>query len=131
LKTVGEIRSLVAYELSIITNPARRGALEQLLIAPVIRERDWDYKPPDQRYTYWCVAEAHDREIELAYCEHGFGPTFPWGWLYKRDPTFGNDGQWNWYLEEAFVRSGLWLGYVGGLDEEAFRKPPEERFPNG
>jgi hypothetical protein len=126
MKTPDEIRALVARELSIITNVKRRQALELLLIAPVLRERAWDYGPIDQDFSYWCVAETPNREIEFAYCENGFGPTFPWGWLYQKDPTLGSDAQWNWYLEEAYMRSGVWKGL--DAEPEAFDLSPEERL---
>jgi hypothetical protein len=70
----------------------------------------------------------------LVYCEEGFGPQFPWGVLFNdpsgqaasEDLTLGMDAQWNWYLEEAFVRSGLWPGRLGR--DEPLHLPPEERF---
>jgi hypothetical protein len=65
----------------------------------------------------------------LVYCDQGFGPGIPWGFLFTRDPmstTMGMDSQWNWYLEEAFVRSGLWPD--GFCDGDAILLSPEQRF---
>ncbi|HEV8581928.1 MAG TPA: GNAT family N-acetyltransferase [Thermoanaerobaculia bacterium] len=112
---------------AIVADPARREALRAILIEPVLGERSWSYGAPDERFQYWAVAEVPEREIELAYCEQGFGPEFPWGFLYFRDPSLGMDAQWNWYLEEAFMRANLWPGLMS--EDEPLHLSPEERFP--
>ena len=105
------MRQLVSRELDLIRAADRRAALEALIIAPRLEEREWDYgQPAGQRYPCWVVAEAQD--VILVYCQHGFGPEFPWGFLFKRESSLGMDSQWCWYLEEAFVQSGLWAGFV-------------------
>jgi hypothetical protein len=107
----------VARELATVRDVARRDALRAMLLAePRQEERDWSYGAPGERFPYWVVAEAPERGIILVYCEQGFGPEFPWGFLFIDAPgdvtrygrTLGMDAQWSWYLEEAFVRSGLW-----------------------
>lgn len=126
---VDTLKALVAHELEIIADPGRRRALEAILVEPVIRERGWDYGEADERYRYWAVAESPEHGgIELAYCERGFGPEFPWGFLFADEDSLGMDAQWNWYLEEAFVRAGLGGGSRAGMDE-AYHLPPEVRFP--
>jgi len=96
-------------------------------VPPRVEEREWDYGWAGQRYAYWVVAEA--RGIVLVYAEEGFGPEFPWGVLFTGNPeSLGNDAQWNWYLEEAFVRSGLWTGSTKPGMEEAYHLSPEQRF---
>jgi hypothetical protein len=125
---------LVTRELALIENPERREALRRLLVPPRLEERDWEYGAPGERYPFWVIAEAPDLGITLAYCEQGFGPESPWGFLVtdeRETATLGMDSQWNWYLEEAFVRSGLWKGPVKPGFEEAFHRPPEERFGGG
>jgi len=127
------IRALVAAELAIVQDAARRTALEALLVEPRREARDWDYGQPDERYPYWVVAEALGPGVILVHCEHGFGPGMPWGFLFTGEPGLGSlgmDSQWGWYLEEAFVRSGLWTGPVGPPDEEAFHLSPAKRFGN-
>lgn len=125
---IGTLKALVARELEIIADPERRRALEAILVEPVMRERSWDYGAEDERYRYWLVAESPGQGgIELAYCEEGFGPQFPWGFLFPDEDSLGMDSQWSWYLEEAFVRAGLWRGSRGR--DEAYHLPPEVRFP--
>ena len=90
------------------------------------------YGEPGERYPYWVVAESIERGIILVHCAQGFGPEFPWGFLITGAPTsaerttLGMDSQWNWYLEEAFVRSGLWPGRLAR--NEPIHLPPAERF---
>jgi hypothetical protein len=126
-----QVKALVAEQLAMIEDAARADALCALLLPePRLEVRAWDYGAPDERYPYWVVAEARERSILLVYCEQGFGPEFPWGFLFiENDPraeSLGMDAQWNWYLEEAFVRSGLWPGRLG--PDELLHLPPEQRF---
>jgi len=126
-----QVKALVAEQLAMIEHAARRDALRALLLPePRLEVRAWDYGASDERYPYWVVAEARERSILLAYCEQGFGPEFPWGFLFmendSRAESLGMDAQWNWYLEEAFVRSGLWPGRLGA--DEPMHLPPEKRF---
>jgi hypothetical protein len=126
-----QIRSLVSRELDIIDDPARRAGLEALLIEPRSEERDWDYGAPGDKYPYWVVAESTSRKTMLVHCEGGFGPEMPWGFLFSGDQdhsTLGMDSQWCWYLEEAYVRSGLWTGFVKPAYGESFHQSPATRF---
>jgi hypothetical protein len=126
------ILRLVGRELALIAQPARRAALERLLVNPRREARAWDYGEPGEQYPYWVVAEAPGRGLILVYCEHGFGPDMPWGFLPTDEPEFGSlgmDSQWGWYLEEAFVRSGLWGGPT--FIDEPWRLSPEARFRSG
>jgi len=123
------IANFVKAELALIDDPRRAESLKAILVEPRQEVRDWDYGVPGTRYPYWVVAESHDRGILLVYCEHGFGPEMPWGFLLADNPeeiTLGMDSQWGWYLEEAFIRSGLWDGFSN--EDEAWHRPPDERF---
>jgi hypothetical protein len=127
--TLEQINALVSEQMRIIARVDRRDALERLLVPPRQEVRDWDYGLPGERYAYWVVAESVDRGIILAHCSQGFGPDMPWGFLFTNDPngmTLGMDAQWSWYLEEAFVRSGLWPHGLSAGD--AILLPPERRF---
>lgn len=128
------VRTLVAEQLAIIRDPARREALASLLVELRTEEREWDYGAPGTHYPYWVVAEAQSRRVILVYCEHGFGPESPWGFLFTDEPEFatlGMDSQWDRYLEGAFTRSGLWSGPVDEIEREAFQLRPEDRVPGG
>jgi len=129
-----DIPRLVAEQLALVRRPERRRALESLLVEPREEWREWDYGEPGEGFAYWVVGEALEQGIVLAYCEHGFGPQFPWGILFVDAPgqvspephTLGMDAQWNWYLEEAFVRAGLWAGARD--PDELWMLSPKERF---
>jgi hypothetical protein len=46
----------------------------------------------------------------------GFGPGMPWGFLFKDEPDFatlGMDSQWDQFLGDTFVYSGLSKGIRG------------------
>lgn len=130
---VSEVMALVAEQVEMIADTRRRDALRSLLLPEPRREvRDWDYGASGVRYPYWVVAESVERGIILVHCSEGFGPEFPWGFLFTGAPanaermTLGMDSQWSWYLEEAFVRSGPWPGRTSQI--EPFDLPPSERF---
>src|SRR5687767_14378766 len=93
------IRSVVARDLDLIEDPARRDALRALLVQPREELRTWNYGPPNTRYSCWIVAEDPERQVVLAYCEQGFGPEMPWGFLLypSGDNSLGTDAQWDWY----------------------------------
>jgi hypothetical protein len=123
------IQALVDAQLALIEDSERREALAKLLVPPRQEERDWDYGVEGEQHPYWVVAEAPARGVILVYCEHGFGPEEPWGFLFTDEPEFtslGMDSQWGLYLEEAFVFAGLWKGKTSMSD--AFHKSPEQRF---
>src|SRR4051812_46424416 len=121
MATADEVRILVAEQLAQIPDRARREALKSILIEPRLEKREWDYSPERKELSYWVVAESPDQTMALAYSDEGFGPEFPWGWLPNHataSGTLGMDVQWNWYLEEAFVRSGLWEGPFTSDDDK-------------
>ena len=129
-----ELSAVIARELALVDDPDRREALRSILVDPRREEREWDYGAPGQRHSYWVVADASERGTILVYCQEGFGPEFPWGFLDTDGPradSLGMDSQWCWYLEEAFVRSGLWTGSVKPDFDEPFHMSPEERFGGG
>ena len=130
MTTFAQIRDLVREQIAMVSDSARRRALEALVLdEPRLEERPWDYGKPGEHLPYWVVAEEPGRGIILVYCDEGFGPEFPWGFLFTGDArwsSLGMDSQWAWYLEEAFVRAGLWPDGLG--DDEVLHLPPEERF---
>ncbi|MEP6622673.1 MAG: hypothetical protein ABJE47_25350 [bacterium] len=126
-RTASQVQSLVAAQVALVEDLARRKALATILVEPRPEDRDWDYGKPGDRYRCWVVAQ--DRGMVLVYCDQGFGPEFPWGAIPEEaDESLGMDAQWCWYLEEAFVRSGLWQGAMKPGLEEAFHASPAERL---
>ena len=116
MTTSRQVQRLVEEQVAAVPGAARRDALRALLLAePRREERDWDYGDAGERFPYWVVAESPERRIILVYCDQGFGPESPWGFLRTDAPgettpegtTLGMDAQWSSCLEEAFVRSGL------------------------
>jgi len=108
-----EVKALVARQAAVVADATRREALRGILLpVPRREERDWEYGEAGERFPYWVVAESPARGIILVYCEQGFGPESPWGFLFVDAPTeaertLGMDSQWHRNLEGAFVHSGL------------------------
>jgi hypothetical protein len=101
------VRTLVAAALARIASAERRVALEAILIEPRLQLRDWDLGEPGARYRTWLVAEDPKSGTGLAYCEYGYGPERPWGYVPVGFLSLGDSAQWYPTLEEAFLASGL------------------------
>ncbi len=101
------MRTLVEAELARIASPERRMALEAILVEPRLQLRDWDLGEPGARYRTWLVAQDPKSGIGLAYCEYGYGPARPWGYVSVGFLSLGDSAQWYPTLEEAFLASGL------------------------
>ena len=128
--THDQILALVEEQMRGIQHECRRKELQRLLVTPRPEKREWDYGTIEEEYEYWVVAESEVHGVVLVYCDQGFGPDMPWGFLFNHDPEFatlGMDSQWNWCLEEAFARSGLWLG--GIADDDPIHLPPNGDRP--
>ena len=105
-----KIVELVELELAKITDAQMSERIRQLLVPPYPVLRDWDYSPPDSRYTCWTVLEHRDSNTGIAYCEQGFGPTHPWGLVHLSGPhmSIGMDCSWYQSLEDAIRESATW-----------------------
>lgn len=104
-KSLVELEALVDGELARMS-AARRTSLGRLLVPPVLREIPWDYGRAGERHACWIVGRAPDGLVSLAYCDAGFGPAFPWGYLFEPDDGMGMDAQWHSGLEDAAIGAG-------------------------
>lgn len=105
--TTPDIAWLVDRELSRIGDPARRAGLEALLQPPGGLTLAWDYGTENERFDCWQVGCSPDRRALLVYCERGFGPEFPWGFVFADEGSMGMDSQWHSGLEDAGIVAGL------------------------
>jgi hypothetical protein len=84
--------------------------IRQNLVGPRQITLEWDYGPdPDAPVTYvgWVVLEDLVAGARVVYCEHGFGPSCPWG-LVSLDsdiPNMGMDSGWFTSFLNAFFDS--------------------------
>ena len=44
--------------------------------------RGWDFGEPGQKFPCWIVLDHLPTNTCIAYCENGFGPSYPWGLLF-------------------------------------------------
>jgi len=108
--TALHISGLVEAELARITSPQVSALLRSLLVTPRCERRAWDYGEPGTEYPCWIVAEHSPSNTAFAYCEQGFGPSFPWGllWISGEHLSIGMDGAWYESLEEVVRESRAW-----------------------
>ncbi|PXX58078.1 asparagine synthase [Nocardia tenerifensis] len=108
-----EMAMLVADEVAKIHSVKLVESLQGYLVRPRVCMLDWDYgdRHPEfrePRYPGYIVAEFPESGTGIAYSEHGFGPTYPWGLIWLERPGFGMDSGWFATLEAAFRDSMAW-----------------------
>jgi hypothetical protein len=105
-----QVSALVETELARISDPMTSALIRTLLVAPRCEPRPWDYGAPDTKYPCWIVAEHAPSGTAFAYCEEGFGPSFPWGMLSISGEhlNMGMDCGWYESLEEVVRESFTW-----------------------
>ena len=108
----GGVTELVERELAAISDPPVRDLVHRLRVEPSPVDRDWDYGAPDERFECWTILEHGPSNTGVAYCDAGFGPTFPWGlvFLSGRHMNIGMDSAWFATLEAAVRESMAWDG---------------------
>jgi hypothetical protein len=85
--------------------------IRRYLTEPRLEYRNWGYKDGTQ-YPCWIIAVDRESKTVLAYCEHGFGPSSPWGILSDSSEAgeMGMDCCWFTRLEDAIRQSVMWKG---------------------
>jgi hypothetical protein len=111
-RSTSEIEKLVASEVLRVGQPELAERIKKMLVPVRCETREWDYGEPGKGYPCWIVAEHPDSNTAFAYCEHGFGPGYPWGLLSiaGQHMSMGMDCGWFVSLEEAFRDSFAWDG---------------------
>ncbi|MCA9216625.1 MAG: hypothetical protein KDB27_26325 [Planctomycetales bacterium] len=104
------VQKKVLAEVANITDEAVLSAIKPLIVPPRCEMRGWDYGEPEQEFPCWIFLDHVPSNTCIAYCEHGFGPSDPWGLLaiageYLR---MGMDCGWFSNLEDAFRESMAW-----------------------
>src|SRR5687767_7944866 len=102
-----EIESLTAAELGRIRDPARRARAASMLARPRVQSIEWDYGVPGERLDCWVVGMRSDGQVAIVYCDTGFGPERPWGFVHPDEDSVGMASQWHASLEEALAAADL------------------------
>lgn len=102
-----DIESLTTAELGRIRDPARRARAAAILITPRVQSIEWDYGVPGERLDCWMVGMRSDGRVAVVYCDLGFGPERPWGFVFPDDDSVGMASQWHASLEEALAAAGV------------------------
>ena len=109
---LSEFESLLAAQIEHIEQPELRHCVEEHLVPPRLEERAWDYGQEGQTFPCWICLEDRQSNTAIAFCEQGFGPTYPWGLLFidGEHTSMGMDSGWFVNLEEAVRESMFWDG---------------------
>ncbi len=107
-----DIEELVAKQVASISQPDLVQTVRRLLVPPRCEARPWNHGAPNQTCPCWIVAEHRPSNTAIAFCESGFGPSYPWGLLFVAGPhlSMGMDSQWFVSLEEAARDWRAWEG---------------------
>jgi hypothetical protein len=107
-----EVDEILVSEISKIAQPDLITTIESRRITPRSEIRDWDYSPKDAQYECWVCVEDISSKSCVAYCQEGFGPTYPWGLLelHGDNASLGMDAQWYRTLEDAVRAASFWAG---------------------
>jgi hypothetical protein len=102
----------VDLELQRIKDAKLAHRIRELLVPPYPIERAWDYGSPGEHFTCWTVLEHRPSNTGIAFCNEGFGPSYPWGLVFLDGPHtgIGMDSGWFASLEEAMRDSAAWDG---------------------
>jgi hypothetical protein len=112
---IAKIKVLVDEELARILPAGRRDELATFLCEPHATTLGWDYGASGARVPVWIVAKSTDGEAALVYSDTGFGPSFPWGYVWVSNDSCGMDSHWHSGLEDAAILAGFLsvpFGYV-------------------
>ena len=104
------ITDLVNNQLATISDPTLVAVIRRFLVTPYAVHRDWDYGTPGQKYECWTILEHPPSNTGVAYCESGFGPSYPWGLVFLSGihTSIGMDSAWYANLEDAVRESSAW-----------------------
>jgi len=110
MKDAKSISELVEREILKITDAGIAQRITELLVSPYPVDRSWDYGTPDEQFTCWTVLEHPPSNTGIAFCDQGFGPSYPWGLISLSGPHMGigMDSGWFVSLEEAMRDSMAW-----------------------
>ncbi len=106
-RTPEEIEALTTAELARIRDPARKARAAEILTKPRMQSIGWDYAVPGDRVDCWLLGLRSDGQVAVMYCDDGFGPERPWGFVFRHEDSAGMAGQWHASLEETLAAAGV------------------------
>jgi hypothetical protein len=112
MQTAVKISRLVEQQVARISDRRLANRVKELLVAPYLVVRAWDYGAEGESYPCWTVLEHRASNTAIAFCSEGFGPAYPWGLVFLSGDhmTIGMDAAWYATLEDAMRESMAWDG---------------------
>jgi len=77
--SAASITALIERELATLRESRVVDHIRGLFVTPECQMRAWDYGRPGETLPCWLVLAHKASNIGIAYCDHGFGPSMPWG----------------------------------------------------
>ena len=107
-----EFQAILTAQIEAIEQADLRSCVQEHLVDPRLEQRGWDYGDDGQTFQCWIGVEDRVSNTAIAYCEHGFGPEYPWGLLFLdgEPSSMGMDSGWFVSLGEAVRDSMFWDG---------------------
>jgi hypothetical protein len=104
------LKNFVDAELQHVSDERVATHIRGLLADPYIELRNWDYGAPGEQFPCWVVLAHRKSNTGIAYCEHGFGPSSPWGLITLNaddpmDMSIGMDSGWFPTFLDAYFES--------------------------
>jgi hypothetical protein len=114
MEAADQIVTLVREQLAHFSDTKVMTRVSDLLVAPRLVSRRWDYGQSGEMFDCWIVLEHRESNTGIAYCSKGFGPKCPWGLLFlegdEQVMSIGSDSAWYIKLEDAFRESWAYEG---------------------
>ena len=107
---LAEVEKLFNAEINSISQSELIATIDEHKIPLRIESREWDYSNNFNEYQCCIVLEDKNTNTAVAYCNEGFGPSYPWGLLFLtgKHLSMGMDSAWFASLDDAVRESMLW-----------------------
>ena len=101
------IKNLLDFEIAQIVDSTRRSIALALLIPPKNLSLAWEYGSPGDRFDCWLIGKSCDDKTGFVFCQEGFGPSYPWGFVALDNESMGSDDRWYAGLEDTLIGVGI------------------------
>jgi hypothetical protein len=108
MTSAAEVTAALDEDLAKLRDPRVRASIHAYRLAtPTPTRLAWDYGKPGETFDGWLVFADPVQRTGIAYCDHGFGPSSPWGLIATDEtcPSMGMDSGWFRRFMDAYMDS--------------------------